>query len=107
MIAGFAKGDIKLIQKQIRVNRLILQKFGQLNHIAVEIPRLHQLIQIAEKHHGAAKTSGAGGGDCGIVIGSAATEVNALKQEWRANGILPLDFQVHPVQQTVVTESEN
>lgn len=107
MIAGFVQGNVKAIQKQIRCNRLILERFGKLNHIAVEIPRLHKLIAIAEKHHGAAKTSGAGGGDCGIVIGSAATETAALKAEWLANGILPLDFQVHPAQQTVLTESEN
>lgn len=106
MITGFVKGDIRLIQQQIRANRLILQKFGQLNHIAVEIPRLRRLIKIAEKHRGAAKTSGAGGGDCGIVIGSAETEVAALKQEWQENGILPLDFQVHPADETVIAESE-
>lgn len=95
MIAGFLNGDIPAIQRQIRENRFILQQFGRMNQIAVEIPRLTKLIDIAERYNGAGKTSGAGGGDCGIVIASAKTNIAALKDEWRKNGILPLSFHVH------------
>ncbi|MDN5584300.1 MAG: phosphomevalonate kinase, partial [Lactobacillus sp.] len=45
----------------------------------------------------AAKTSGAGNGDCGIVITDADTDVDALENEWRRNGILPLNFRVHQI----------
>ena len=65
--------------------------------IAIEIPRLTQLIKIAEDFGGAAKTSGAGNGDCGIVITGADTDVDALESEWRRNGILPLNFRVHQI----------
>lgn len=46
----------------------VIKDFASLNHIAIEIPRLTKLINIAEQFNGAAKTSGAGNGDCGIVI---------------------------------------
>ncbi|GFZ27034.1 phosphomevalonate kinase [Lactobacillus corticis] len=95
MIQGFEAQNIKLIQEQIRINRRLLSHFAKINHIAIEIPRLTKLIDIAERHHGAAKTSGAGNGDCGIVIADETTDVAALETEWRNNGILPLDFHVH------------
>lgn len=100
MVQGFEENDISLIQKQIRVNRKLLQHFAKINHIAIEIPRLTKLITIAEKYGGAAKTSGAGNGDCGIVITDSNSKVAALEQEWRKNGILPLDFHVHNISYT-------
>lgn len=97
MIAGFEQQDIQLIKKQIRVNRKLLQHFAQINQIAIEIPRLSQLIDIAESFGGAAKTSGAGNGDCGIVIADANTDTAYLEDKWRQNGIMPLDFRVHQI----------
>ena len=97
MIDGFETNNIPLIQQQIRVNRALLQHFAKINHIAIEIPRLTKLITIAEKFGGAAKTSGAGNGDCGIVIADQNTNVAVLEQEWKKNNILPLDFRVHQV----------
>ena len=95
MIEGFSLSNIDLIKQQIRVNRTILKNFASLNHIAIEIPKLTKLIDIAEKFNGAAKTSGAGNGDCGIVIADASTDISELKKLWRENGILPLNFKVH------------
>lgn len=97
MIVGFEKNDIKIIKRQIRENRRLLQHFAQINQIAIEIPRLSKLINIAESFGGAAKTSGAGNGDCGIVIADEKTNLSALESQWRENGILPLNFHVHQV----------
>ena len=97
MIAGFEHNDIQLIKKQIRVNRKLLQHFAQINQIAIEIPRLSKLINIAESFGGAAKTSGAGNGDCGIVIADRNTDTAFLEDKWRQNGIMPLDFRVHQI----------
>ena len=36
--------------------------------VDIETEKLKYLCDIAEKYHGASKTSGAGGGDCGITI---------------------------------------
>ncbi|MDF7671998.1 phosphomevalonate kinase [Lactobacillus sp. ESL0701] len=97
MITGFEQSNIDLIKTQIRVNRGLLQHFAQINQIAIEIPRLSKLISIAESFGGAAKTSGAGNGDCGIVIADKATNVAALESQWQENGIQPLNFHVHQV----------
>lgn len=97
IVAGFEDNNIKEIQKQIRVNRHLLQHFAQINNIAIEIPRLSNLINIAEHHNGAAKTSGAGNGDCGIVIADDSCDIDSLENEWRENGILPLNFRVHQI----------
>lgn len=97
MIEGFNSGNISLIKQQIRVNRQILKEFASLNHIAIEIPKLTKLIDIAEKFSGAAKTSGAGNGDCGIVITDSTSNINELKNLWRENGIMPLNFKVHSI----------
>lgn len=97
MIDGFEQGNIDLIKMQIRENRKLLQHFAQINQIAIEIPRLSKLINIAESFGGAAKTSGAGNGDCGIVITDEQTNINELEQQWRKNNVLPLDLHVHQV----------
>ena len=97
MIQGFEKGNISIIKQQIRVNRELLKNFASLNHIAIEIPRLTNLIKIAEEFGGAAKTSGAGNGDCGIVIADTKTNIDQMKALWKENGILPLNFLVHSI----------
>lgn len=97
MVDGFENNDIPAIQKQIRVNRKLLQHFAKINQIAIEIPRLSKLINIAEDFGGASKTSGAGNGDCGIVITDKNTSIEALENKWRENGILPLNFRVHQI----------
>ncbi|WP_251717367.1 phosphomevalonate kinase [Lactobacillus agrestimuris] len=97
MVRGFKEKNITLIQDQIRVNRKILQHFAKINHIAIEIPRLTRLINISENFGCAAKTSGAGNGDCGIVITDESTDIDALEREWRINDILPLNLKVHQI----------
>ncbi|MBP2057075.1 phosphomevalonate kinase [Lactobacillus colini] len=97
MIDGFNQANIDIIKHQIRVNRSLLSKFASLNHIAIEIPRLTKLIDIAEQFGGAAKTSGAGNGDCGIVIADANSDIDEMKALWQENNILPLNFLVHSI----------
>jgi phosphomevalonate kinase len=97
IIAGFEAGDGHAIKQQIRRNRALLRSLSDFSNVPIEIPRLTTLIDIAEKYHGAAKTSGAGNGDCGIVIADQNTDVAAMKAEWQANEILPLDLHVHQV----------
>jgi phosphomevalonate kinase len=97
IIRGFEAKDGHAIKEQIRANRALLRSLSDFSSVPIEIPRLTSLIDIAEKYHGAAKTSGAGNGDCGIVIADSNTDVAAMKAEWRRNEILPLDLHVHQV----------
>ncbi len=62
MIKAFKEEDIEEIQKQILVNRELLYNLGGGNlGIRIETSQLKKLCNIALKHGGAAKSSGAGG----------------------------------------------
>lgn len=94
MIAGFRDKRLDLIQQQIRVNRQLLARLGQLSGVSIETPLLQTLCTIAEQAGGAAKTSGAGGGDCGIVLIDNRQDVKQLQKQWQAAQIQPLALHV-------------
>jgi phosphomevalonate kinase len=94
MIGGFLKQHAPAILEGIRENRRILAQLSRLCGVLIETDRLHQLCRIAENHQGAAKTSGAGGGDCGIALAHRKVDKEALFAEWKKHGILPLDLHV-------------
>ena len=52
------------------------------------------LCDIGERY-GAAKTSGAGGGDCGIAIIDNRIDKNRIYNEWASHGIKPLKFKIY------------
>lgn len=61
--------------------------------VAIETPPLARLIELAEQRGLAAKSSGAGGGDCGIALGPVGA-AGDLDREWQAAGIWPLAWQL-------------
>ncbi|KHO11955.1 phosphomevalonate kinase, partial [Latilactobacillus curvatus] len=97
MVEGFRRNDLAQIQAELRHNRAILQDLAHFSHVAIETPILLKMGALAEAIGGAAKTSGAGGGDCGIVIIDRAIETEALFEQWRANQIERLNLAVHLV----------
>ncbi|MGO2064386.1 phosphomevalonate kinase [Latilactobacillus curvatus] len=97
MVDGFRRNDLAQIQAELRHNRAILQDLAHFSHVAIETPILQKMGALAETIGGAAKTSGAGGGDCGIVIIDRAIETEALFEQWRANQIERLNLAVHLV----------
>ncbi len=97
MVEGFRRNDLAQIQAELRNNRAILQDLAHFSHVAIETPILQKMGALAEAIGGAAKTSGAGGGDCGIVIIDRAIEIEALFEQWRANQIERLNLAVHLV----------
>ncbi|WP_413526048.1 phosphomevalonate kinase [Latilactobacillus curvatus] len=97
MVEGFRRNDLAQIQAELRHNRAILQDLAHFSHVAIETPILQKMGALAEAIGGAAKTSGAGGGDCGIVIINRAIETEALFEQWRANQIERLNLAVHLV----------
>lgn len=93
---GFATNDTAAILAGITHNRQLLRQLGQLADVAIETPLLTQLCESAEQLGGAAKSSGAGGGDCGIaLIERTAAATVALKAKWQAAGIVPLSLQIY------------
>lgn len=97
MIEGFHDRSIEIIQKEIRKNRELLQELGRLSNVEIETPLLHQLCETAEKAKGAAKTSGAGGGDCGIVVINKKYDTQLLTNNWKKIGINRLNLHVHQI----------
>ncbi|WP_057746561.1 phosphomevalonate kinase [Liquorilactobacillus capillatus] len=97
MIKGFQTKSLATIKEEIRRNRKLLQSLGVLSDVQIETPLLHALCETAEKFGGASKTSGAGGGDCGIVLINDSSNTQALLANWKEVGIEPLDLHVHRV----------
>lgn len=78
--------------RQARKNLLLLQ---ETSGITIETEKLSRLCTIAEQHGGAAKPSGAGGGDCGIALTDRAADLETMRAAWEDAGIRPLDLTVH------------
>lgn len=95
MILAFEKEDTAEIQKQIKINRKLLIKLGQGLDIKIETPKLTKLCDIAIELKGAAKSSGAGGGDCGIAIFKGNIDTQKLISKWEQEGITYLPLNVY------------
>lgn len=89
----------------ISKNRLALQKLGEQVQIPIETPKLKRLADIAEKY-GSGKSSGAGGGDCGIAFVKDGVEQERLYKKWTAVGIQPLRLSIAKDGATVITDNE-
>ncbi|MGI6879858.1 phosphomevalonate kinase [Microbacterium sp. gxy059] len=76
--------------------RRLLQRLGEISGITIETDELRALCDIAERHGAAGKPSGAGGGDCGVVLAPADADLADLLVEWEAHGIRRLDVHVQP-----------
>lgn len=86
--------DAPAFEAAIRTNHALLQTFAREMEIAIETPALSQLCAIAQAHGAAAKSSGAGGGDCGICFTTSASQRRQIRMDWQAAGILPLPLYV-------------
>lgn len=97
MIAAFRAGDIMGIQDGLRANRILLASLADMSGVQIETPVLTKLRTLAEQSGGAAKSSGAGGGDCGIVLIDRNIDTANLLAQWAAAKIERLPLRVHEV----------
>ena len=95
MILAFKENNINEIQNQIVINRELLVNMGNDLGIVIETPLLRDLCNIALKFNGYGKSSGAGGGDCGIVIFKDNDHLEELINEWENCGITYLPLKVY------------
>ena len=95
LIHAFKTNHIKGVQQMIRTNREIIQSMDKEATIDIETAHLKVLCSVAEKYGGAAKTSGAGGGDCGITIINSDINKKLIYQEWLENEVKPLEFNIY------------
>lgn len=92
---GLEEGHPAKIKEAIDRNRKALLEMGAEKNVVIETPLLTKLCNIARKHGGAAKTSGAGGGDSGIAFLFAKKHMKPVIDEWKKNGITHLDVTVY------------
>ncbi len=74
--------DIPSLQEGIRANRALLNEFAQVMQLEIETPALQTLCDIAEQNNACAKTSGAGGGDCGICFTQNEHQRQQIETQW-------------------------
>lgn len=76
--------------------RQVLGEIAAQRGVAIETPALRTLITTALDEEWWAKSSGAGGGDCGIALAAPGVDAHALHERWTAAGIRPLNLHVSP-----------
>ena len=74
--------DIPALQEGIRANRALLNEFAKVMQLEIETPALQTLCDLAEQVGACAKTSGAGGGDCGICFTLNETQRQQIEKQW-------------------------
>lgn len=74
----------------LRENRALLQDYERERNLNIETEKLTALADIATSAFGAGKSSGSGGGDCGIALVAADCDVTGIVTKWQAAGIQPL-----------------
>ena len=95
LITAIEDDDAARIMRQIARNRALLAGLSRIGGRTIETTELARLVEIALEHGAAAKSSGAGGGDCGIALCPPATDLVALRAAWETAGIRPLDLSVY------------
>ena len=86
--------DIPASQEGIRANRALLNEFAREMQLEIETPALQTLCNLAEQVGACAKTSGAGGGDCGICFTQNEQQRQQIETQWAKAQIqvLPLSI---------------
>lgn len=97
-------GDFNALLSGFAQNRALLKDLGKITGTLIETPKLTQLIEVANSAGLPAKTSGAGGGDCGIAI-ARAQDFDAvfarIKDEWQKSGIEALNLKVAEIDENL------
>jgi phosphomevalonate kinase len=95
LVGALEGGDEPAALEAIRQARRLLRGLGGHAGLGIETERLATLCDTAEAAGAAAKPSGAGGGDCGIVLAPEDLELGAMLREWETHDIRHLTVSVH------------
>lgn len=91
-VTALEQGDRDDLLHQIRCARRELARLDDEVRLGIFTPGLTALCDAAEASGGAAKPSGAGGGDCGIALlnAEATQDISQVRGRWAAAGVRPL-----------------
>lgn len=96
MFHAFMSDNLIEIQNNLADYRYLLLNLNDVFGVTIETPDLSNLITIAQSYQYESKSSGAGGGDCGIAIGYDHQPSQMLLDSWKEAGIIPLHIKVAP-----------
>lgn len=94
LIRACQANDRLAVREAIVTNRKQLQDFAAGMGMVIETPQLSRLCQLAEAEGAVAKSSGAGGGDCGICLVESPAQKERIAQAWAESGIVPLPLSI-------------
>lgn len=95
LLLALGEGKFPLLHAGMRTARTLLARMAEHTTTLIETPALTDLIETAQRFAGtSAKTSGAGGGDCGIVLAEPCVDPAEIYAAWTAHGIQPLQLSV-------------
>ncbi|MDF2859519.1 MAG: phosphomevalonate kinase [Neobacillus sp.] len=93
LIKGFEENDCTKAITSLSQNRQALVMLSKQAGITIETSKLKDLCLAAQKF-GSGKSSGAGGGDCGIAFMNEGEPIEELHKAWLSTGIVPLKLTV-------------
>lgn len=93
LLESFRNNQTEQAIVSLKENRKALMRLGELAAVDIETPELITLISIANRY-GSGKSSGAGGGDCGIAFVTNKEHIAKLEEEWHQANIEPLKLNV-------------
>lgn len=93
LIKAFDDNSFEDSISSLSENRKALKNFGEVAGIPIETKKLTDLCSIGEGY-GSAKSSGAGGGDCGIAFLKGDYKKQELYRAWEKADIEPLDLEI-------------
>jgi phosphomevalonate kinase len=95
LIDGLKQENFNKITEGINGNRELLRELGVHFGVAIETETLGEMITLAKNYRGVAKSSGAGGGDCGFAIFEEKDGILDLVHRWKEANITPLPLSVY------------
>lgn len=93
LISAFEMGNVGKALDALYKNRLALLGLGEQAGVMIETDKIKTLCTIADRF-GRGKSSGAGGGDCGIAFVEGDKRLYELLIEWNKVGIKPLNLEL-------------
>ena len=93
---GLVRGNELSIREGLAGGLVAMRFLATATGLALFTPEVESLIEGAASCGVVAKPSGAGGGDCGIVVTLDGPGAVGLTEAWRGRGIEPLDLAIPP-----------
>lgn len=94
---ALSAADTQAALEAVRKTRGLLKDFAAAKQLTIETELLAELADIAEGHGAVGKSSGSGGGDCGIALAPQSVDTDKLVADWVAAGVEPLDVRLAPM----------